>query len=208
LDPSFWFERWELGQTGFHENVVHRDVQEHVDLLGPRVLVPLCGKSLDLGWLAGQGREVVGVELSEIAARQVLADAEFEDAGSHRALRDGRLTVLVGDIFDATPEAVGTFDAVWDRAALVALDPPRRERYVRTVRSLLKPGGRLLLNFFEYEGTMSGPPFSVPQAEVQAAYGDWSIEVLRDEEDELDERFRARGVTRWTTRLFLVERPA
>lgn len=34
---------------------------------GSRVFVPLCGKSLDMIWLAQQGHEVIGVELSPVA---------------------------------------------------------------------------------------------------------------------------------------------
>lgn len=35
------------------------------------VFVPLCGKSLDIGYLASLGYRVVGVELSELAVEQL-----------------------------------------------------------------------------------------------------------------------------------------
>ncbi len=74
MEPAFWHERWKLGQIGFHQQRVHPGLQDHAEaFLGSasqRVLVPLCGKSLDLDWLARQGHDVVGVELSEVAVQQ------------------------------------------------------------------------------------------------------------------------------------------
>ena len=37
---------------------------------GAAVLVPLCGKSLDLVWLAEQGHAVIGVELAEAFVKE------------------------------------------------------------------------------------------------------------------------------------------
>ena len=66
-----WIERWREGRTGWHEVDGSALLRRHWPRLvrGSRVLVPLCGKSVDMLWLASQGLEVTGVELSEIAAR-------------------------------------------------------------------------------------------------------------------------------------------
>ncbi|MGD8547546.1 MAG: thiopurine S-methyltransferase, partial [Thiohalophilus sp.] len=71
MEPDFWHERWENNLIGFHSNEVNPYLRTHWSKLSlepaARVLVPLCGKSLDLIWLAEQGYQVVGVELSPIA---------------------------------------------------------------------------------------------------------------------------------------------
>jgi thiopurine S-methyltransferase len=216
MEPEFWHARWEEGQIGFHQPEVHEDLVRFGDLVtdGVGLLVPLCGKSVDLPWLAARV-PVVGVELSGIAAQQLFAEhglqPTLEDRGPFRCWRAGDLAVLEGDVFDLTPELLPfPVDRVWDRAALVALDPTRRARYVAHLRALLPPGGRVLLNAFAYDpGVMDGPPHPVPPAEVRALFAGAAIDVL-DEREELSERFRARGHAWWRTtvyRIALSERP-
>ncbi len=202
MDPQFWLSRWQEGRTGFHGATVHADLVRFEDRFlsgGPhRVLVPLCGSTLDLTWLAERGHDVVGIELSPLAV-----EAIFETAGTP-ATRDtlgpfdrfvaGRLTVLRGDVFGATPELLGTFDRVWDRAAIVALDQPRRVRYASTIRALMSPGAVLLQNAFRYEeGRMEPPPFSVSEEELDGHYAGWPRELLL-RETLTDGKFVERGL--------------
>jgi len=71
MQADFWQKRWERDQIGFHLAEVNPYLQQYWPALGlaaqTRVLVPLCGKSLDLIWLADQGFEVLGIELAEKA---------------------------------------------------------------------------------------------------------------------------------------------
>lgn len=148
-----------------------------------RVLVPLAGRSLDLAWLEARGHEVVGVEIVEEVVEAYLADRGLRPApaplGPFRAHRHGRLTILVGDMLDATPELVGRFDGVWDRAALVALPPPERPRYAAVLRDLMEPGARMLLQTFACGRPPDvGPPFQVDEAEVRRLYPDADVRVL------------------------------
>ena len=215
MEPEFWLSRWQEGRHGFHQERVHPDLERfEAEFLGDgphRVLVPLCGKTLDLAWLAARGHEVVGVELSPVAVAAVFEreglTPEVDHLGPFERSRAGAITVLRGDVFEATPELVGTFDRVWDRAAIVALDEPRRPRYVATVRALMAPGARLLQNAFAYDQTkMDGPPWSVPEAEIQGHYGDWSIQPVL--EDVLTEgKFAERGVPSWTVTRYFIDRP-
>lgn len=209
MEPSFWHERWSKGQTGFHQERVHPNLLEHAAIFlggGPhRVLVPLCGKSWDLDWLARRGHQVVGVELSELAVKQLHDDhgrvPEVSQEGPFTAYRSPNLTVLVGDVFDLpTHVGVGAFDRVWDRASMVALPPPMRARYVEGIRSV-GAGGKLLLNTLTYDPTvMSGPPFSVEPAEVVGSYP--GVELLQ-RVDEVPPPFRARGHQRFEERVWL-----
>ncbi|MEA9481868.1 hypothetical protein VC290_16130, partial [Xanthomonas campestris] len=80
MDTDFWLQRWQDGQTGFHQDEVMPLLQKHWPALQlpahARVLVPLCGKTLDLHWLAAQGHRVLGVEISPLAVTQFFDDAD------------------------------------------------------------------------------------------------------------------------------------
>ena len=58
MDEAFWQRRWARNEIGFHLNEVNPYLRRHWPSLklaqGARVLVPLCGKSLDMAWLADQ----------------------------------------------------------------------------------------------------------------------------------------------------------
>ena len=188
VDRDAWLARWRDGRTRFHLEQVNPTLLRYVDRLLPggrgRVLVPLCGKSLDLGWLVEQGHDVVGVELSEQAVSDLFVDLGrhpvISTKGACEAWRSESLEILVGDIFELDPSLIGPFDGVWDRAALVALNKTDRARYVPWILHLLKSGGRGLLSTLSYDQTqMKGPPFSVTADEVDSLYhAAWTLEQL------------------------------
>lgn len=150
------------------------------------MLVPLCGASLDLAWLAERGVDVTGIELSPIAARRAFEAygktperTEHTTGGARwETFRAGRLTIHCGDIFDASAELVEEPDAVWDRAALIAIDPAHRDRYVAKVRSIA-PRAELLLSTLTYASErLDGPPYSVEPHFVRHAFD--AVDVLAE----------------------------
>ncbi|MCE9575659.1 MAG: thiopurine S-methyltransferase [Deltaproteobacteria bacterium] len=205
MEHSFWEARWAQGQTAFHEGAPNRFLLRHGELLGSagRVLVPLCGKSVDLDALAEQGLEVTGCELVEQAVREYFAERHAEPieraVGALRAFTADavpHVRVLCGDVF-ALDDAHGRFDALFDRAAVVALPLEMRERYVPHIASRLEPGARGLLVTFEHD-TGSGPPFSVERDEVLRLYTPhYLVEELAREHALADNpRIVERGATR------------
>jgi thiopurine S-methyltransferase len=184
MQPDYWLERWQEGRIGFHRvDVNPRLVENHPRVLGEtiRVLVPLCGKSADLEWLAVQGHEVVGIELSDVAARAFFSERNIEPERAEQppfvAYRHGAVTILVGDFFAATPELTGYCDGVYDRAALIALPEELRARYAAHLPTLLAPKAKLLLVTLDYDAE-GGPPFRVSPAEVEQRYGAARITAL------------------------------
>lgn len=177
METEFWKERWREGRIGFHEGHPNTFLERHVGQLGPRrrVLVPLCGKTEDMAFLASRGHDVVGVELVPEAVeaffREHDLDPEREDGPRVRAWSAGGVTILEGDVFACTREDVGAADALYDRAAVVAFPPEVRPKYVAHLRSLLAPSARGLLVTFEYpQERVTPPPFSVGLDEVRALY--------------------------------------
>jgi len=179
MHHDFWHERWQTGQIGFHQSGVHPLLERWWARLGApraaRVYVPLCGKSLDMTWLAGRGHTLVGSELSPIAIREFFAERGLEPActvqDGFRSHAAGPYEILEGDALELTPGVLGPVGAAYDRAALVALPPDLRGRYATSLARLLPSGARALLVAFEYPQEMKGgPPFSVEAAEVRALF--------------------------------------
>jgi thiopurine S-methyltransferase len=185
MDKTFWNDRWAQSQIGFHEGRPNRYLERYVDQLRGRrrVLVPLCGKSEDLAYLAGHGHEVVGVELVADAARAFFAEhaatPTVTDHGALTAYAAEGITILVGDVFATSRAVVGAIDAFYDRAALVALPPTMRAAYVAHLRALVAPAALGLVITFEYaQERMDGPPFAVLEPELRALYAGAHVDLL------------------------------
>lgn len=178
MDAAFWHEKWATGDIGFHEGVPNQFLVRHFGELGlapgARLLVPLSGKSRDLAWLLSRGYRVAGVELSEVAAREWFSESGLEPAieetGPLRRLHGPGVDIFVGDIFHLDTHRLGSVDAVYDRAALVALPGPTRTRYARHVRELSRDAPQLLICFEYDQAALEGPPFAVPEDEVRRHY--------------------------------------
>lgn len=215
MHPDFWHERWQTGQIGFHEGKPNGDlVAAWPSLALPasaRVLVPLCGKSHDLAWLRAQGHAVVGVELSAVACEAFFAEHGLTPTtskqGPYTVWSAPGLEIWQGDIFDLPAD--GSFDAIWDRAATVALPADLRRRYAATLARAAAPGAAMLLCVFDYPQTeRAGPPFAVPPEEVDALYASaFAITRLARPADEDVEKEKARlGVSRASTDLYRLTR--
>ena len=98
------------------------------------------------------------------------------------------LELICGDFF-AVGAHLGPFDRIWDRAALIAIDPARRAEYTALEKRLLGPAGRILLAGFEYDQSkMQGPPWSLAEADVPGLYAGLDA-LLLDRYPETDARF-------------------
>jgi thiopurine S-methyltransferase len=177
MEPAFWRSRWAEHKIGFHEGHPNAFLEAHINRLDGRyrVLVPLCGKSEDLAFLAASGHAVIGVELVEDAVVEFFAEHAIEPKVERRddvAIYSAHeLTVIAGDWFTTTRELVGPIDAVYDRAALIALPRDVRRRYIDHLKTLIAPGTHGLLISLDYaEGAWPGPPFNVPDAEVRGYF--------------------------------------
>ncbi|MEO6184967.1 MAG: thiopurine S-methyltransferase [Steroidobacteraceae bacterium] len=179
MHPDFWHERWSSNQIGFHESAANPLLVEHFAALGlspgARVFVPLCGKTLDIDWLLAQGHRVVAAELSQLAVAEVFARLdlapEVDDAGELARLRAADLEVFVGDFFGLSAAALGEVDAVYDRAAMIALPAEMRRRYVAHMRTLVGAAPQLLVTLDYEQDCIAGPPFAVSSDEVRQYHG-------------------------------------
>ncbi|RVU35772.1 thiopurine S-methyltransferase [Hwanghaeella grinnelliae] len=178
MDPDFWHRKWADNQIGFHEGETNALLEAHFGRLdlarGSRVFLPLCGKTRDIAWLLDQGFCVAGAELSATAIKQLFEDLglapEITTIGSLDRHSAPGIDIFVGDIFDLTAEKLGPVDAIYDRAALVALPKEMRTAYAAHLASLTATAPQFLITFTYDQSKMDGPPFSVSEDEVRRLY--------------------------------------
>jgi len=187
-----WLERWQEGRTGWHEDEGNAGLKKHWLGSGHTVLVPLCGKSVDLVWIAAQGNHAIGVELSQIAVEaffeeQGLAYSKSGGAVPRYDANDVDITIYCGDFF-----AVSSLqcDAHYDRGALIALPAEVRPAYAAHVSSLLTAHARQLVITLNYDDTVAaGPPFSIEDAELLSYWPRLECVEARDDIDNAPPKF-------------------
>lgn len=213
---EFWLERWEDGIIPFHQETINPDLMMYWPALdispGATVFVPLCGKSLDMLWLAKQGFHVVGIELSEIAVQEFAKENNL----LMRKVIDKQIinystdtiSIYVADIFGLSDTQL-VADAIYDRGALIALPSKLRPRYTQTCLQWLKPQGKILLKTMDYDQRqMEGPPYSVPGEEVRALYSSCQkIQCIKDETRQLidGDYLSSRGLKQAMDHVWIIE---
>ena len=178
-DNELWQQSWRDHQTAFHQKSVNLHLIRFWSSLGlapgDRIFVPLCGKSLDLLWLASQGHKVVGVELSPLAVRAFFRENRLQPQrrrlGAFTLWEHGRIAILCGDFFQLSAEDLGEIAAVFDRASLTALPGDIRVAYLEHLRKIVPPGCKILLLTTEEPEAWEteGQPFAV-DAEIARLY--------------------------------------
>lgn len=219
MDAEFWRQRWQDNQIGFHQDRPTPLLQKHWAAVGAapgcRVFVPLAGKSRDMLWLAAQGHRVLGVELSPLAVEQFFAEHGLEpdihDTRYGRHYSAGDIELICGDAFALDAAALADCAAVFDRAALIALPPELRLRYVDELYARLSNKCRGLLITMEYPAhERPGPPFNVDESEVRRHFGrDWNVDLLeRSDILASQQNFIDEGVTALEACVYRLQRHA
>ena len=217
MEAKFWHERWVKGEIGFHQLDFNRHMQDFIGRLGiqpgAHILVPLCGKSLDMLWLAERGYQVTGIEISERAAK----DFYIENGLEYELVRlpgvciyrGENIDILCSDFFTVEATDLPRVDAVYDRASLIALPPQMRLDYAKHLTRMIGGGTRSLLVTLDYlQEEMQGPPFSVTGDEVRRLFGEqYQIGLLHSEDCLASEpRFRKKGLTRLDEQVYIMQK--
>ena len=185
MNPEFWQERWQNKRIGFNQPEVNPLLIKYfstLDLLASsRVFVPLCGKSIDMLWLIDQGYDVVGIELVESAVQEffieqdisytIKAHGENPNIKCYKGQLLGQTIELwVADIFTLNSDDIGHIDAVYDRAALIAMPAELRTQYSQQVIDLSQNAAQLLLTLNYDQNERAGPPFSISREQIEQYY--------------------------------------
>ncbi|MEO7310537.1 MAG: hypothetical protein ABIX01_09075 [Chitinophagaceae bacterium] len=176
MEASFWLKSWELGgfHTSFHRKDIHPYVLQYMTpeaIEGKNILVPLCGKTVDILYLAQYANKVIGVEIAEEAIIQFFAENNLQVVLQDEfTYVSGNITILRRSFMELTPEDIGPIDWVLDRASLVALPYNMRVDYLKAIDRLSDVGTMQLAITLEYFPLLDSAPFSIPPAEVNSYY--------------------------------------
>ncbi len=217
MEPKFWHERWAAEQIGFHQRETNSHLENYWQTpgleSGSRILVPLCGKSLDMLWLVRQGHKVVGIEISPLAVEAFFTEngltPSVTSGPGYTCWSDAGIDLYCGDFFSLDIGVTGNVDGFFDRAALVAMPPSKRPAYVTQLTSLLPAQASGLLVTMDYnQREMDGPPFAVPASEVDSLFaGDYLVEQLHEADVlESNPAFRDKGLGRLKEHVFRLTR--
>ena len=180
MDASFWHQKWKKNEIAFHQNEANPLLVKYLGELalveGSRIFIPLCGKTLDIAWLLTHGYSVVGAELSKIAIEQLFAELgvapKISSVGKLEHYSATNIDIFVGDIFDLSSNLLGLVDAIYDRAALVALPLAMRKQYTEHLMQITDKAPQLLICYVYDQSAIDGPPFSISNEEVNQHYAD------------------------------------
>ncbi|MBR7801401.1 thiopurine S-methyltransferase [Undibacterium fentianense] len=178
MDINFWHEKWRRGEIGFHRQDINPHLLAHLHQLklksGQHILLPLCGKTKDIAYLLNQGYQVTGVELSELAVRELFEDLsltpEVTQVAGFQCYSANKIRIFVGDFFSFNHDLLGKVDAIYDRAALVALPLAMRKDYSRHLSHITHCAPQLLITYEYQQDAVEGPPFSISEQEVFEHY--------------------------------------
>lgn len=160
--PVFWQDLYESRGDGWELGGASPVLRDVLDTMPPppgRVAVPGCGRGHDARLLASRGYPAVGFDFAPAAVAEArrLAAAEGVPA-----------TFEQRDIFSLGGAYRHVFDGVWEYTCFCAIDPRRRDEYVTTVATILRPGGWFLACFYPVRRHgPPGPPFPVDRDEVR-----------------------------------------
>jgi thiopurine S-methyltransferase len=179
MESSFWHQRWAKNETGWHESQTNPLLAKYFKDLslgkGRRLFLPLCGETLDIAWLLSNGSRVAGAELSQLAIEQLFMDLGLQPdvsaVGEVQQWSAKHIDIFVGDIFTLSRNLLGPVDAVYDRAALVALPEQMRPRYTAHLTAITNRAPQLLICYDYDQRAMDGPPFAISKEEVDRHYG-------------------------------------
>lgn len=187
MDANFWLARWQNNQIGFDQPEVNPLLITHFNKLGlvagQRIFVPLSGKTIDIAWLLQQGYQVVGVELSETAIQQLFSLLGLVPAIStvdaFTLYQAAHIEMYMGDFFQLDTALLGRIDAIYDRAAFIALPEAMRLDYSRHLSSISHTAPQLLISIEYDQRIVPGPPFSIEEQEIRAHYAaSYTISLL------------------------------
>lgn len=162
LNETYWEGCYQAGDTHWDKGAPSPGLVDfltaHPELQRGSVLVPGCGTGHDVRAWAGAGFDATGLDIAPSAVR--LATERTAGAGLKAEFRQG-------DFLADTPWR--RFEWLFEHTLFCAIDPARRDEYVRAVLRWLEPGGHLLAVHYLIDD-QDGPPFGTTREEVLSRF--------------------------------------
>ena len=157
-----WSYRYQIQDTPWDMGVVSPPLVARLQLLRHReqqILIPGAGRAYEAAWLWNNGYKNVHV--------LDLAPESFDWLRAHVPGFPWE-QMHVEDFFQHERQ----YDIVVEQTFFCALDPEWREKYVRHMARILKPGGRLFGVLFDFP-LDDGPPFGGSAGEYQKLFREY-----------------------------------
>jgi len=149
-------------------------------LLTGQVLDAGCGTGEQALLAASSGADALGVDISPLAIEQARGKAATRGIKARFEIADA---LSLGDLGLS-------FDTIIDSGLFHVFDDDHQARYVSSLASVLRPGGRLYLMCFSERQPGAFGPRRVTQDELRAAFGDgWTIVAIQADEFGLNPGF-------------------
>jgi len=170
-----WNQRWVDKRTGWHRGEVNPTLEKYFPSSEkPTCFFPLCGKTLDMIWVAQKGCQVRGAEFSQLAIDQFFEENKIANKEENAFIQSTEssfdIALKQGDFFEYPDNQ--KFELIFDRGSMVAVNPKDREKYAQKIKTLLKSDGKVLLSAIsrDEEHLKNGPPFHLTVDDVKNAY--------------------------------------
>ncbi|MBL1279130.1 MAG: methyltransferase domain-containing protein [Fluviicola sp.] len=156
LSEEFWSKRYADESTGWDLGEISRPIKAYFDQVENKelkILIPGCGNGHEAEYLHRQG--FANVHVLDFAKAPldalILRVPTFPKENTH-----------CEDFF----KHEGEYDIIVEQTLFCALNPSLRMDYAENAKRLLKPSGKLIGLFFEFE-LDGGPPFGGDRKEYQ-----------------------------------------
>jgi SAM-dependent methyltransferase len=161
---------WDVGQPqpAFVQLAAH-------GLLTGQVLDAGCGTGEQTLLAASSGADALGIDVSPAAIEQARGKAAARAVPAAAGGQTGQARFEVADALSLADLSL-SFDTIIDSGLFHVFDDESRARYVASLASVLRPGGRLYLMCFSDRQPGSFGPRRVTQDELRAAFSDgWAV---------------------------------
>jgi SAM-dependent methyltransferase len=160
LDENYWTDRYKLGKTGWDIGFPSTPILQYLDQFENKdveILIPGAGNAYEVEYAYKNGFQHVHLlDFSpEPIQRFKVKNPEFPDN-----------QIFLTDFF----EHKGQYDLIIEQTFFCALDPVLRPDYVSKMKSLLKPGGKLVGVLFDRKFDFAGPPFGGDKVEYRSYF--------------------------------------
>ena len=173
---EFWDDRYRSSKRVWSGNPNPQLVAEAAGIAPGRALDVGCGEGADAIWLAEQGWEVVGMDISQVALDRAAEHARTTAPGAAK-----RITWQQADLI-ASPPPAGSFDLV--NVQFMHLPRAPRAAMFRGLAAAVRPDGTLLIVAHHPSDLASGvkrppdPELYYTADDVAELLGDdWTVDV-------------------------------
>lgn len=169
LNSKYWEDRYQKNETGWDIGVISTPLKEYIDQIEDRslkILIPGAGNSHEFEYLISKGfQNVFVLDFAQTPLDNILK----------RIPNCNKNQLIKSDFFEHTNE----YDLIIEQTFFCAIDPNLRKNYVKKMKELLLPNGKIVGVLFQFPLTEVGPPFGGSKAEYISLFeSDFNLKTL------------------------------